>query len=388
MKKVIQKQKKLFLFSLLGLITLAASFCLVQKYGASGEGGLFFVNQIAPEKEELEVTIVDDQQGNSFEVAENNAEEEVLETDAEQLTVNEESEKNDPVETEPDKGIEKFSILPAPVEKSADADILRIGFLVDSHVRSENGKGIALEDFYVDKFNYFVEKMNNVFGPNFLILGGDMLEGTRVPWAIGTKELSLLKGIADRTTIEKYWVVGNHDLRSISKKQWKSTLGINYTSKAFNVGNYRIIILDSNFTKEGGDVGPGNDYTRGNVSAREVQWLKGELEGTDKQILVFMHHPPLRGIEAKIDLNLPYNAKELQELFSQYGVLAVFSGHIEDLYYQKIGGVNYFVSPGMVKYPKYLGAFSEITIKDKKIDIELNYLREDGKYRTIRIGKD
>ncbi|MFZ2226369.1 MAG: metallophosphoesterase [Candidatus Moraniibacteriota bacterium] len=388
MKKVLRKRKRFFLYSGLVLIILAAGFCLVQKYGASGEGGLFFVSQVAPAKEGTEVTIVDDWQRNPFEIEKNKVEEEVLETDAEQLTVNEESEKNDTVETEPDKGIEKFSALPAPVEKSADENILRIGFVTDLHARSENGKGVALEDFYADKFNYFVEKMNNVFGPNFLLLDGDVIEGTRVPWTIGTKELSLVKKIADRTTIEKYWVVGNHDLRSISKKQWKSTLGINYTSKAFNAGNYRIIILDSNFTKEGGDVGPGNDYTRGNVSAQEMRWLKGELEGTDKRVLVFMHHPPLRGIEAKIDLNLPYNAKELQELFSQYGVLAVFSGHIEDLYYQEIGGVNYFVSPGMVKYPKYLGAFSEITIKDKKIDIELNYLREDGKYRTIRIGKD
>ena len=101
-----------------------------------------------------------------------------------------------------------------------------------------------------------------------------------------------------------------------------------------------------------------------------------------------MHYPPLRDIDAKINLALLYNARELQNIFSQYGVLAIFSGHIEDLYYQEDGGVDYFVSPGMIKYPKYLGAFSEITIKRNKISITLNYLLENGKYRSIEIEKE
>jgi Icc-related predicted phosphoesterase len=159
-------------------------------------------------------------------------------------------------------------------------------------------------------------------------------------------------------------------------------------SKAFNVGNYKIIILDSNFTRDDKDVVPGNGYTRGHISEKQIKFLEKELKNTDKRTIVFMHHPPLWSIDGKSNFAFPDNAKKLQEIFSENKTFAVFAGHIEDLFLQEIGGVKYFVSPGIVKNEKYQGTFSEITIKKDKLIIEMSYLKSDGSYRTIRTKED
>lgn len=380
--------KQFFLISLSLLCFFAASFYLVHKFfliegdrivtpAETGVGG----------KETVEAEIIDEIPDQITDEIQEEAEEMMLEEDAENLEVKEESEM---FETEMDEDNDppvKYPILPEPLAKKSDPDTLMIGFMTDLHVRSADDKGISLDGHYAEKINYFIERMNNAFIPNFIMMNGDVIDGTKTSAAIGSNELALVKRFADRTSIKKYWVAGNHDLRSVSKKQWMDTLGIDYMYKSFDVGNYKIITLDGNFTKEDKNVGPGIGYTRGKVSDKQLEWLKRELEKTEKKVIVFMHYPPLRDINTKNNLGLLYNAKELQSIFSQYGVLAVFSGHIEDLYYQEFEGVDYFVSPGMVKYPKYSGAFSEITIKGKKINITLNYLKEDGAYRKVEIEK-
>lgn len=266
------------------------------------------------------------------------------------------------------------------------ADQLKIGFITDLHVISNEGSGgKSLEKYFVDRINYFVDKMNNSFGPDFIIINGDVIEGTKVPEKIGVQELLSTKRLFDNTKIKKYWVIGNHDLRSLTKSTWKKTLGIDYLGKAFEAGNYKIIILDSNFDQGGKDVSPENSYTRGNVSSEQIKFLKKEIKNTDKKVIVFAHHPFLWDVDVKLNDNLPLNSQEMREIFSKNEVLAVFGGHIEDFYLKKTDGVNYFVSPGILKHPKYPGTFSEITIDGNDLVIDSSYLGKYGKYITIRI---
>ena len=341
--------------------------------------------------EEIEVKIIDNESQNQL--TENKNEEivaeEGLESDAEQLTVTEDPEDGIVTDVNTSDSLKKFPALTPPTEQNNNSNELKIGFVSDLHAMSTtSGNERLLKEPYMNKMNYFVEKMNNVFIPNFIILNGDMIEGTRISSAVGSKELSLVKNLLDRTVIEKYWSVGNHDLRSITKKQWMKVLGINYLYKSFEVGNYKIIILDSNFAKDDSDVCAGNRYTQGKVSEKELKWLKAEVKDTDKKVIVFMHHPPLTNNDMDLNVELLSNAEDVQNIFSQYGVKAVFAGHIEDLYYKEINGVDYINLPGIGKNPKYQGAFAEITVKGSKLTININYLKEDGTYRVAHIEKN
>lgn len=328
---------------------------------------------------------------NMAEVIREAQEESEMPDDGEENTENnvqlpaDEAEKKQEDDTEATK--DPYQILPAyePVERNSNE--LTIGFITDLHTisRKLNDNSIGLRDVFTNRINYFVEKMNNETVPDFMLINGDIAEGTRDRTALVIKKMQLIKKLFDRTAIQKYWVPGNHDLRAITKKQWKAILGINYLKKSFDLKDYKIIILDSNFNADDTDAAPGNGYTRGKVSAEEIKWLKKELKDTDKKTIVFIHHPPFWDVDFRPNDGLIENAQELRSIFSEYGVLAVFGGHLEELYHEKVDDVNYFVLPGIYKSPKYLGAFSIINIKDDEIKVELNYLGNGSKYKTVKI---
>lgn len=318
--------------------------------------------------------------------------EEIIEEDIDKLSIEIDDEKGQQTEKPPDitgekmeKEISSPAITPFGTAVKNTGNNLRIGFITDIHASSEyiNGKR-KLSSVFIDRINYFLRQMNDKLGPDMLVVNGDIIEGTKIAYSQGMEELRLIKELFNQTFIEKYWVIGNHDLRSVQKTQWKKALGIDYTHKSFNLRGYKIIILDSNFDVEGNDVFPGNSYTRGKVSEKEISWLKKELSSNEKKI-IFMHHPPLRGIDSAPNINLLKNANELRSLFSNGNVLAVFSGHIEDLYSEDIEGVKYFVFPGIIKNPNYQGSFFVIDVDKDEIKVQMSYIGKDRKYKTIDI---
>lgn len=283
----------------------------------------------------------------------------------------------------------EFSPLGEPVQR--EGDNLRIGFVTDTQVASQpvgNSQG-RLGTVFIERINHIVRQMNDVLSPDFIVINGDVIEGTKTPASQGMEELRQTKALFDRTSIPKYWVLGNHDVRSMNKTQWKETLGIGYTHKAFRIKGYKIIILDSNFDAAGEDVGPGpgRSYTRGKVSQEGLEWLENELESPEKKI-VFLHHPPLRDIDKKPNILLLKNAAILRDLFSKGNVIGVFAGHIEDLYSEREGTVRYFVFPGMTKSPNYPGNFVSIDVEGGDINAEMSYLGESGEYVTIDIDTE
>lgn len=160
----------------------------------------------------------------------------------------------------------------SPAKKNL-TDSLRIGLITDIHASSTiAGAGRVLKEEYQNEIGYFIRQMNNEFGPDLIMAGGDLIEGTKVPAAQGMHELSLIKNAFQKTTIPAYWTLGNHDLRSISKSQWKQIFGYTNTSVVF--GDYKIIILDSNYDADDKSIKPGKYYTRGNVAQEQVRWLK------------------------------------------------------------------------------------------------------------------
>ncbi len=275
---------------------------------------------------------------------------------------------------------------PAPQPETKDAGELKIGFVTDIHARSDSKQGKrTLKPFFQEGINHFVRQMDESFLPDFILADGDLIEGTGKSSSIGRKELALVRELFDETHLPTYWVVGNHDLRSVKKSQWKKALRIDYLHRSFEAGSYKIIILDSNFTSEDEDVSPDAYNTRGRVSQEELAWLENELALTDEKVLVFMHHPPLWNVDLKSNDSMPGNSRNIQEIFARHNVLAVFAGHMEDLYIYETGGVKYFVLPGFTKNNKYQKTFSKITVEKGEIKIDMSYLGEDGKYQTVRI---
>lgn len=280
-------------------------------------------------------------------------------------------------------------LLQLPPPTPTDSPSLRIGFVTDPHAGSKAtspGRG-ALIPAIQKRITHITEQMNNVLKPDFILVNGDVIEGTKVPNVQGREELRQTRALFDQTSIPKVWVLGNHDLRAMTKAQWQETLGVDTARQAFIAKGYKIITIDSNYTKSGADVSPLESYTRGNVAQAEVDWLKQEL-ATPEQKIVFLHHPPLRDIPGESNIGLLDNARELQKLFAQNNVIAVFAGHTEDLYSGQYQGVHYFVLPGMTKDPEYPGNFALLEFHGPRVSARMSYIDQSGQYTTVDIESE
>ncbi len=263
---------------------------------------------------------------------------------------------------------------------------IKISLVNDLHaVAIQKGKEqLRLMYDYQRRLEDFSQKVNE-FSPDFVVANGDMIDGTRQTSQIAIEELGFLKDFFEnKLAFQKVWTIGNHELRAVNREQWKGALGIDYVDKVIEKGKYKLIFLDSTY----GSGGRGNDsdaaYSGALVSARQLAWLDNELRNSDKIKLIFLHFPPIAGDDVKIGY-LPVGIEKLQKMFSDYGVAAVFSGHIENTLHKNIGGVDYYVLSGISKNDVYENAFSRIRMIDKKAIVTLIYKNEVGEYVSNKI---
>ncbi|MEN8252119.1 MAG: metallophosphoesterase, partial [Patescibacteria group bacterium] len=190
-----------------------------------------------------------------------------------------------------------FQAIPIWHKKIQTEEDLKIGIITDTHVhpnridrndKSENAPRY-LNEKHVKPIRNFVSQMQ-VFQPDFVVHLGDVIEGTGDSDTVGIMGLQLVEAELSKAGVPIYWAVGNHDLRSVTKEQFKETLSLESLDQMFDVGDYRFIILDANYSKENTPRSPeGGGYIRGNLHPDTIEWFKKQLE-TDKKVFVFIHH--------------------------------------------------------------------------------------------------
>lgn len=95
-----------------------------------------------------------------------------------------------------------------------------------------------------------------------------------------------------------------------------------------------------------------------------------------------MHHPLISPGRDAIS-----KAGEIKELLGPGNVIAVFSGHTEELFRKNVDGVDYFIIPGTSKNQTYPKSFAEITLDNSSISVKLHYKPEESenyKVKTIK----
>lgn len=128
--------------------------------------------------------------------------------------------------------------------------------------------------------------------------------------------------------------IGNHPVMAASEEVLTSALGLKEPYYARDIGEHRVIMLhsrvrhrhDSALHKSGSGI-----Y----IDDQQLEWLRRDLDATDKNVLVCCHHPlvdqDLRGnvwFERYPQCALTENRDKVQEVLSKSGkVVAVLSGH-------------------------------------------------------------
>lgn len=275
-----------------------------------------------------------------------------------------------------------FSYLPElkPIwERKAKTDqITKIGIITDTHVHPSRIEKKAkenrrdddpryLSDSYKDVFDEFNKNMSE-FKPEFIVHLGDIIEGTNEEDFVGLMGLDLVEDELEKLEIPVYWVIGNHDLRSVTKEQFKKKFKLDSLDYYYDDGDYRFIFLDANYHDDGRESMLGSSSNNGFLPQETLDWLEPLLQ-TDKETFIFTHHP-LEDETIKPILN----ADELRFLLEKYNSKAIFSGHIEWKYFKIENGLEMFSFPGTKKNLVHDDPFYELTIDGSETKVDMYYL--------------
>jgi 3',5'-cyclic AMP phosphodiesterase CpdA len=168
-----------------------------------------------------------------------------------------------------------------------------------------------------------VTKINTI-NPVFVIITGDVVndKSNKSQWDEFRRITSLIN-----PGIKVYLTPGNHDIGQDPEKKdidyYTSMFGSDRFS--FGYGNCRFIGFNSCLIKA---------ETPG-LEEEQLEWLKEELAAASgaRQIMLFCHHPFfIRDLaEPENYSNIkPESRRKYLSLFSEYGVDAIFSGHLHN----------------------------------------------------------
>jgi len=233
-------------------------------------------------------------------------------------------------------------------EKGAGVSILRFGLMTDSHFADIDPSGTR---FYRESENKMKECIGfmNRKEVDFLVHLGDFKNGAPDR---NLENLELIESIYARFNGPRYHVLGNHDLDSISKKEFQSLIhntGIDpeLTYYSFDKGGVHFVVLDANFTSDGIPYQRGNfHWTDSNLPENQLDWLEKDLAASEKPVVILTHQL-LDGDEGSHYIK---NAAEVRKVLERHNnVMIAFQGHQHAGQYNLINDIHYYTLKAMVE---------------------------------------
>jgi alkaline phosphatase len=270
----------------------------------------------------------------------------------------------------------RYSDLSASVG-GRDKALVRFGMVTDLHYADRETGGSR---YYRQSMNKFDEAINifNKSDLNFVIELGDFKDQGSNPDKLQT--LSFLDKIENeykKFKGDRYHVLGNHDMDSLSKADFLThtensgkAKGKNYYS--FVQKGIKFIVLDANYNEDGSDYNKGNyDWTKTFIPDSQKQWLEKELN--DKYPAIVFVHQLLDSFSTN-DANLfVKNAADIVDILERKNkVLAVFQGHHHAGDYNFRNGIHYFTLNGMIEGPFPENNSFAIVEIDKALNITID----------------
>ncbi|RQW01932.1 hypothetical protein EH222_14255 [candidate division KSB1 bacterium] len=236
-------------------------------------------------------------------------------------------------------------------DESNDKTKLRFGIVADVHYADAPAQRTR---FYRESFAKLAEcvEFMNEKKVDFLIELGDLKDQDDPPEEKNTlRYLSSIEIIFRRFRGMRYHVLGNHDMDSISKRQFLAIVENSGISRdagyySFDAGDIHFVVLDANYRADGSDYDHGNfDWRDANIPQKELEWLAKDLGGTAKPVIVFVHQQ----LDGDGDHCVRNAAALRQILQARQNFLAVFQGHNHAGGYGLIENAHYYTLKAMVE---------------------------------------
>ena len=167
----------------------------------------------------------------------------------------------------------------APKNKIIKNNSVNIGFITDIH------HGFCSDG--LERPSVFIKEASSR-KLDFIVQGGD--------FCYATKEAQECMDLWNTYKGEKYHVLGNHDMDKVTKKEAMDFFGMEKNYYSFDKGDFHFVIMDGNYIMKDGkyeDYANANFYidqaNRSLVNPEQIEWLKQDLEKTDKQTIIISH---------------------------------------------------------------------------------------------------
>ncbi|WP_276167337.1 metallophosphoesterase family protein [Zobellia alginiliquefaciens] len=271
--------------------------------------------------------------------------------------------------------------------------ILRFGLVTDSHYADREPMGTRFYRGAVDKMSEFVNVMNKE-KVDFVVHLGDFKDEGRNRDPAETLQFSRkLEEVYARFNGPRFHCVGNHDVDSIVKTQFLDNIentgipnGRSYYS--FEILGYHFIVLDANFNVDGTDhfFLEGDNWQNPNLTRKQLEWLKTDLQKTQKPSIVFCHHPLFKYERNGKRYHINEHIETQKILENSNKVQAVFQGHVHEEHLEEINNIQYITQNAMVDFQGIENNSFSI------VDLHLNSIYLNGYKRArkqnISIGQD
>lgn len=230
----------------------------------------------------------------------------------------------------------------------------------------------------LNRFQQFIDYMNQE-KVDFIISLGDFCP-------INTHSDPIVKLWNDFEGL-KYHVLGNHDMDGNSKDEAVTYLSMPSPYYSFDNNNYHFIVTDTNclyIDDKEMDYDHGNYYSHPKqidwFSKSQLEWLKNDLQQTEKKTIVFSHQylgDPIFGVKnAAAVTDILQEAKDTQ---GNQRVIACINGHHHTDGVKIIGGIYYINMNSMSFF--YMNSDIKITRFSEAISNKFPILRETAPYR-------
>jgi len=261
---------------------------------------------------------------------------------------------------------------------AAIGEPLKLGIFTDLHAHDANS---PLDDFemvgWETRLSACIGSMNawpadlmiqlrDLVNGQF-VLGADFIEAERIPGI-----LQEVEDVYARFDGPRYYVLGNHDVESLTKEEFRAGIGVDELTYAFDEGGFHFVVLDAQFRLDGSDRGDDFWYMQGFIPPELAEWLREDLASSSVPTIVFVH----QRLDAwRLEEPEIANQEEIRKILEADGdVAAVFQGHDHWGDYTEINGIHY------VTFAALIGRISE-----DKPDTWA-YVTLDAEARTIQIN--
>jgi len=207
------------------------------------------------------------------------------------------------------------------------------------------------------RLQVFVERMKKK-NVDFIIQLGD--------FCFPKQENNNFIGIWNEYDGESYHVLGNHDMDISSKKETMEFWGMENSVYSFDAGGFHFVVLDPNFYKDDSAFVPyeNSNYfahtsTRTYVPPEQLEWLRDDLEKTNRRSVVFSHQSFAHGCRNREEVRAILEAAN--QTVSSQKVIACMNGHHHSDRYDVINGIHY-ININSMSY-KWLG--NRYTVEDR-----------------------